>query len=84
MTDAIKKAFAYLDPDHPTVRAALKEIEAQRLDADRYRLVRQGKALTVRVPVKDKHVTYCLADKPEPGFPEAYDAAVDTALEKKE
>jgi hypothetical protein len=50
-----------------------------RVDAERYRLVRQGKALTVRVPVKDKQIIYYLADKPEPGFPEAYDAAVDAA-----
>jgi hypothetical protein len=37
VTDAIKKAFAYLGPDHPTVQAALKEIEELRVNSERYR-----------------------------------------------
>ncbi|SAL01626.1 hypothetical protein AWB80_08169 [Caballeronia pedi] len=82
MTSAINKAFAYLDPEHPTVRNALDEIAQLRRDAERYRLIRTGKALTVHVPVKDKHVIYFLADKPEPGFSEALDATVDVAIAK--
>jgi hypothetical protein len=69
------------------VYAAAKElINAARLsdarDASRYRHVRRGKALTVRVPVNDKHVTYCLTDKPEAGYPEAFDTAVDEQMTK--
>lgn len=59
-------------------RDATPIVDAQ--DAGRYRLVRQGKALTVRVPVKDKHVTYCIGDKPEARFSEAFDAAVDAQI----
>lgn len=80
MTTAIETAFSYLDISHPTVREALAEIEGLRRDAQRYRMARSGKALNVRVPVKDKFVTYCLTDKPEEGFPAAYDQAIDAAI----
>lgn len=74
------KAILRREMTPETVLALLDEIEALRKDAERYRLIRQGKALTVRVPVKDKHVTYCIGDKPESGFPEAFDAAIDAAM----
>jgi hypothetical protein len=51
-------------------------------DAERYRHFRQGKSLTVRVPVKDKEVIYYLGHKPEAAFPEAFDAAIDAARAK--
>lgn len=49
-------------------------------DAARYRRIRTGKSLTVRVPVKDKRIIYYLADKPEAGFGDALDAAIDAEI----
>jgi hypothetical protein len=40
MSASISRAFEYLDPEHPTVKAALAEIEQMRIDAARYRWLR--------------------------------------------
>lgn len=52
-------------------------------DAERYRHIRQGTSLTVRVPVKDKEVIYYLGHKPEAALPESLDAAIDAAIAKE-
>jgi hypothetical protein len=57
------------------------DIDAMRLDAERYRWIRQGKTLWVKVPVRDKHVEYFIGAKPETAFPEQLDAAIDAALQ---
>jgi hypothetical protein len=49
-------------------------------DAARYRWFRQGKLLWVTVPVRDKHVKYLLGHKPEAGFADALDQAIDAAI----
>jgi hypothetical protein len=49
-------------------------------DAARYQWFRQGKLLWVTVPVRDKHVKYLLGHKPEAGFADALDQAIDAAI----
>lgn len=59
------------------------EVRALREDAERWRWIRQGKSVWVKVPVKDKHVEYFIGNKPEAKFPECFDAAVDAARGSK-
>jgi hypothetical protein len=40
MSEAIRKAFAYLDPAHPDVREALSEISRLQVSDARYRFLR--------------------------------------------
>ena len=56
-----------------------EELFAVQVDAERYRWIRQGKPLWVKVPVKDKQVEYFIGAKPERLFPERFDAAIDAA-----
>lgn len=53
MTDNIKKAFAYLDSEHPTVRAALAEIEQQAAEFERVKACNaQGDKLVVNLQAR--------------------------------
>jgi hypothetical protein len=61
------------------VLALIAEVRALREDAERWRWIRQGKSVWVKVPVKEKHVEYFIGHKPEPKFPECFDKAVDAA-----
>jgi hypothetical protein len=64
-------------------RAPSREQADEAKDAARYRWIRQGKPVFVKVPVKDKHVEYFIGAKLEPKFPECFDASVDAARAKE-
>jgi PAS domain-containing protein len=89
LSEAIGKACPRLMMERPEGqklyglhwRELREENEALREDAERYRWIRQGKPVWVKVPVKDKHVEYFIGHKPEPKFPECFDAAIDATRE---
>jgi hypothetical protein len=74
----------YLTESAPVASKEAVTLSDDTRDAARYRLWREGIALTVRVPVNGKEVIYCMGSRPEPDFGRALDAELDTVLAQRD